>query len=526
MAKVRIAMRKIKEVLRLGFEKGLSMNAIARCCRMGRTTVQEYFRRFKLVALDWSLVKEADEETLEKRLFPQDTTKHASKAPLNYEYLAQEIKKKNMTMEVLWEEYKKEHPEGYQYAQFCNLYRAYRKTLNCTMRQEHKAGEKVFADFGKGDGIKLIDPKTGNLISVNVFVDVWGASNYTFAKAVVGEETLENWFNCSAESFEYFGCCPKAFVPDNPKSVVSKACRYEPDINPSFAEFGQHYDVTIFPARPGKAKDKAKVEAGVKLAKRWILARLRNRVFYSLKELNDAIFGLLERLNNKQMKRQKKSRRELFEILDKPVAQLLPQKTYRFAQWKKVRVNIDYHIEFDQHYYSVPYTLIGQQLEIRITSSIIEVFRRGKRICSHKRSYSLQQRAITVPDHMPKSHREHLEWTPSRILAWAGKYGVSVRGLVDKIMAERTFAEQGYRRCLGIIRLGQKHSAEKLNRACERALRYHAYSYNAVKNILMNGLEDLEDATAATKDAPVIKHENIRGSEYYLTERESIFSDS
>lgn len=513
MAKERIGMRRIKEILRLGFGEKHSMNEIARYLNVGRSTVQDYFRRFRIAGLSWPLSEGLTEEHLEQKLFPESESKKAKRGPINYEYLVEEIKKPDVTLALLWEEYKGQNPNGYQYAQFCNLYRAYRKTLNYSMRQEHKAGEKIFADFGKGDAVTLLDPKSGHRIPVNLFVSVWGASNYTFAEAVKGGETLANWLNCSADAFEYFGCCSKAIVPDNPRSVITKSCRYEPEVNVSYLEFAQHYNVTVFPARPGRAKDKAKVEVGVKLAKRWILARLRNRIFYSLPELNEAIGELLEIFNSKVMKRVKKSRRELFETLDRPNAKPLSEKRYKFAQWKKVKVNIDYHIEFDEHYYSVPYTLIGQVLEIKITSGIIAVFKRGKRLCSHRRSYDLRQRTVTVPEHMPKSHREHLEWTPSRILQWAAKYGEAVKELVEKIMAERSFPEQGYRACLGIIRLERKYSAGKLNKACARALRYRSYSYTAVKNILLKGLEALEEPVQ--KAAPIIQHENIRGTQYY-----------
>ncbi|MFH1542022.1 MAG: IS21 family transposase [bacterium] len=513
MAKERIGMRRIKEVLRLGFGDKYSMNKISRCLNVGRATVQDYFRRFRVARLTWPLAEELTDEHLEQKLFPESERKKTKRGPLNFEYLVEEIKKPDVTLALLWEEYKEQNPNGYQYAQFCNLYRAYRKTLNYSMRQEHKAGEKTFADFGKGDAVTLLDPKSGNRIPVNLFVCVWGASNYTFAKAVEGGESLSNWLNCSADSFEYFGCCSKAIVPDNPRSVISRACRYEPDVNASYAEFAQHYDVTVFPARPGRPKDKAKAEVGVKLAKRWILARLRNRVFYSLGELNEAISELLEIFNDKVMKRFKKSRRQLFETLDRPNAKPLPEKHYEFAQWKKVKVNIDYHIEFDEHYYSVPYTLIKQELEIKITGGLIAVFRRGKRICSHRRSYDSRQKTVTVPEHMPKSHREHLEWTPSRILQWAAKYGQAVKELVEKIMTEHSFPEQGYRACLGIIRLESKYSADKLNRACDRALRYRVHSYSGVRNILLNNLEELEESK--TEKVPAIQHENIRGPEYY-----------
>jgi len=509
MAKERIGMRKIKEVLRLGYENKVSMRKIALCCNLGIATVLEYFRRFRVSGLPWPLPAEISDEVLEYRLFPKNDPKRIAKEPLDYEYLFQEMKKANVTLAILWEEYKQEHPDGYQYSQFCDLYRKYVKSLNYSMRQEHKAGEKTFVDFG--EGLNLIDPKTGAPIPTRLFVSVWGASNYAFATAALGED-LSNWIGVNVSALEHYGCRPKAIVPDNLKSAVTRACRYEPELNPTYAEFARHYDLVIFPARPYRAKDKAKVENGVRLAKRWILAKLRNRTFFSLSALNAAIYELLEELNNKIMKRIKKSRKEMFELLDKPNALPLPEKSYEFAEWKTVRVSIDYHVCFDDHFYSVPYTLIHQELEIRATRNIIEVFKKGERACSHQRSCH-RNRYTTKVEHMPKSHQQYLEWTPTRILEWAEKFGPAVRELAGKIMASRKFPEQAYRSCLGIIRLEKQYPAERLDRACRRALAYRITTYQGVKNILLKGLDNAADRDQI-KSNP-IRHENIRGAGYF-----------
>jgi len=516
MAKERISMRKIKEVLRLGYERGLSMRQVARCCNLGRSTTQEYFRRFRATGLTWPLPEDLTDELLEKQLFPEKEAGQPVREPLNYLYLLQELARPNVTMALLWEEYKQTHPDGYQYSQFCNLIRSYRKTLNYSMRQEHKAGEKVFADFG--EGLKLIDPKTGKAIPTKLFVATWGASTFTFAAATLGED-LASWIEVNVDALEHFGCCPKAIVPDNLKAAVSRACRYEPDLNPTYAEFARHYGLVIFPARPYRPKDKPKVENAVRLAKRWILAKLRDRVFFSLAELNAAIFELLEILNNRHMKRLKKSRRELFELLDKPNALPLPEKRYEFAEWKKVTVSVDYHVCFDNHCYSVPYTLIHQPLEIRVTNQVIEIFKKGQRVCSHQRSYR-QHQFTTKVEHMPKSHQQYLEWTPTRIESWAGKCGPAVKELVNKIMQGRKFPEQAYRSCLGIIRLGNRYAPERLDQACRRALAYRVESYQGVKNILIRGLDKLTSEEKSM--AAPIQHENIRGSEYYLIEESKI----
>lgn len=510
MVMERIRMRKIKEVLRLRFENRLSAEKIGRCCNLGKTTARSYILRFREAGLAWPLSEDVTDEALEQTLFPAAGGKKNKREPLNYEYLVQEMKRSGVTLQLLWEEYKEVTPDGYKYAQFCNLYRAHVKTLNYSMRQEHKAGEKVFVDFGKG--IDIVNCKDGGLVPTKLFVAVWGASNFMFAKTTLGED-LGNWIDVNIAALEYFGCCPKAIVPDNLKSGVNKACRYEPEINPTYADFARHYGMVIFPARPHRPKDKPKAENGVKLAKRWILAKLRNRVFYSVTEVNTAIKKLLGIANLKIMKRIKKSRKELFETLDKPNALPLSAERYEFAEWKKVMVNIDYHVCFNDHYYSVPYTLIRQELEIRAARNIIEIFKKGERICSHKRSYQ-KHKYTTVKEHMPKAHQQYADWGPQRILEWAGKYGPAVKALVEKVMDDRSYPEQAYRSCLGIIRLENKYSAGRLNKACQRALQYNLYSYKGVKNILIKGLDQQNDADK-TESAPVIQHENIRGAGYF-----------
>lgn len=506
-------MRRIREVLRLGYENQITMRKISLCCRLGRGTVQEYFRRFRVSGLPWPVPIEITDEELEQQLFPKNEPTRLAKKTLDYEYLYQEMKEPNVTLSILWEEYKQEQPDGYQYSQFCDLYRQYVKSLNYSMRQEHKAGEKTFVDFGTG--LNLTEPKTGALIPTQLFVSVWGASHYAFATAVLGED-LANWIGANVAALEHYDCHPKAIVPDNLKSAVAKACRYEPEINPTYAEFARHYDLVIFPARPYRAKDKAKVENGVRLAKRWILAKLRKRTFFSLAELNAAIHELLLSLNNKLMQRLKKSRRELFELLDKPKALPLPAKAYEFAEWKTVRASIDYHICFDDHFYSVPYILIHQELEIRATRNIIEVFKKGGRVCSHKRNYC-RHKYTTLVEHMPKTHQQYAEWTPSRILDWAAKYGPSVKELVTQIISRHKFPEQAYRSCLGIIRLEKRFSAERLNLACQRALAYRVETYPGVKNILIKNLDQVKEAVAI--NSAVIQHQNIRGRNYFLADK-------
>jgi transposase len=409
----------------------------------------------------------------------------------------------------LWEEYKRQYPNGYQYSYFCDLFNVYRGKLNYSMRQEHKAGEKVFIDFGDSP-LKIIHPQTGAERSTKIFVCVWGASNYMFAEGCF-DEKLATWIKLNINALEYFGCCPRAMVPDNLKSAVSKASRYEPDINPTYAEFAEHYGTVIFPARPYRPKDKSKAENGVKLAKRWILFRLRNEKFYSLADLNIAIGILLKEFNKRIMKKFRKSRKELFELLDKPHALKLPDSPYEFAEWKKAKVQFNYHVGYEGHNYSVPYTFIHKEVDIKAASTLIEIYHHGKRICSHVRNNKAYG-YTTVTAHMPQSHQRYLEWTPDRILHYAEKYGPAVKSLVQKVMESRKFPEQAYKSCLGIIRLENKYSADRLNLACLRALEYRAYSYNSVVNILQKGLDKQNSLLPAKIQ---INHENIRGANYY-----------
>lgn len=525
MAKRRLCVRRIKEILRLRHELGKSYREIGEICRIGKTTAQEYLLRANAARLRWPLPAEMTEDDLERLLFsnrldisrtePANSAaggnSGAERSPIPFQYIFEELKRPNVTLALLWEEYKQENPDGYQYSWFSEQVKKYRASVNYSMRQEHKAGEKTFVDFGSG--ICIVDRNTGALIPTQLFVSVWGASKYTYAEAVLKEDTA-SWVKVNNNAFWYFKCCSQAVVPDNPKTVVTKACRYEPWISRTFEEFARHYGTVIMPARAVRPKDKALAENGVKLGKRWILARLRNRIFHSIEELNAAIWVILADFNSRKMKRFGKSRNELFETLDKPQALPLPDKPYEYAEWKKAKVNINYHICFEKHDYSVPYTFIHREVEIKATSDIVEVYYKGQRLCSHRRSY-VANGYSTVKEHMPPSHQRYIEWTPERIMEWAGKSGSAVKTMAERIISSRKFPEQAYKSCLGLIRLANHYPEQKLNAACERALKYNIYSYTGVKNILKNGLEEEKEPEAVTK-AP-LHHENLRGAEYFTT---------
>jgi transposase len=431
----------------------------------------------------------------------------------DFDYIYRELKahkKFNLTLDLLWREYKEQYPEGYQYTQFSVLYRRWQKKLDYSMRQDHRGGEKLFVDYG--EGLNLVDVKSGEQISTQLFVAVWGASNYSFAEATLTQQ-LPDWIGSHIRAFEYFGCLPKIVVPDCLKSAVIRACRYEPDLNPTYAEMAEHYGICVLPARPAHPKDKAKVETGVLIAKRWILAVLRHRRFYSLAELNGAIHELLERLNSRALRQLNKSRRELFELFDRPNAVSFPEKPYEYAEWKLATVNIDYHVEVDQHYYSVPFRLVREKLHVRLTAHTVEAFQKGERVVCHVRSF-LPHRHSTFKEHMPPAHQNYLEWTPSRIVTWAKKTGPATAELVQRIIDSRTHPEQAYRSCLGILRLEKHYSGQRLENAATRALKFCALSFKALRNILENGLDRLEENPDGLKPA-LPDHENIRGSGYY-----------
>jgi transposase len=379
------------------------------------------------------------------------------------------------------------------------------------MRQDHRGGEKLFVDYG--EGLNLVDPKSGERISTQLFVAVWGASNYTYAEATLTQQ-LPDWIGSHVRAFSYFGCLPKIVVPDCLKGAVSRACRYEPELNPTYAEMAEHYGICVLPARPVHPRDKAKVETGVLIAKRWILAAIRHSTFYSLAELNSAIRELLERLNSRALRKLKQSRQELFELFDHPQAKPLPETAYEYAEWRVATVNIDYHIEVEKHYYSMPFRLIREKLDIRLTASTLEAFLKGERVAAHVRSY-LPHSHSTLKEHMPPSHQNYLEWTPSRIVDWAKKIGPSTAELVKKIIESRTHPEQAYRSCLGILRLEKHYPKERLEKAAQRALKFGALSFKSLRNILSSGLDRLEEQQQDGSQSALLAHENIRGSHYY-----------
>ena len=510
-------MRKIKNVLRLKFQLHLSDRQIARSCALARSTVAEYVRRAQRAGLSWPLPEGWDDRTITHRLFPPTGKSPPTPRPLpDFATVHEErCRHKHVTLMLLWDEYKQGYPEGYQYSQFCDLYPRWRRQLDLVLRQEHRAGEKLFVDYA-GDTVPIVDRHTGKTQDAWIFVAVLGASNYTYAEASLRQD-LPSWLAAHTRALEFLGGCPRVVVPDNTKDAVHRPCRYEPDLNASYAAWAAHYGVAVIPARVRSPRDKAKVESGVLVVERWILAALRHRTFFSLGELNEAIAELLVRLNSRTFRKLPGNRRQRFEDLDRPALGPLPSQRYVFAQWKKTRVNIDYHIEFDRHYYSVPYVLVGQKVELRTTVTTVEIFHQGRRVASHRRSYE-PGKATTLPEHRPECHRRYLEWSPSRLIHWAQKVGPHTAAVVEKILQSRRYPEQSYRSCLGILRLGSTFGEERLERACRRALRLQACSYKSIQSILKTGL-DREAEPSGLPKRPPIEHANVRGAEYFEGEK-------
>jgi len=509
-------MRRFKELMRLKFEAKLTHRQIARGLGLGAGTVSRYVHLLQAAGLSWPPPEGLSDADIERRLFPEPAVRpRADKVAPDYAAMHHELKRKGVTLALLWEEYYEQvGPErAYRYSQFCDRYRRFRKRLKRSMRQTHRAGEKLFVDYA-GPSVEIIDPESGEVRQAQLFVAVLGASSYTYAEATWSQQ-LPDWCEAHARAFTFLGGCPELVVPDNLKSGVSKACRYEPDLNPTYMQLAAHFSVAVLPARPYKAKDKAKVEVGVQLVERWILARLRHHTFFSLSELNAAIAKLLVDLNARPFRKLPGSRRELFERLDQPVLKPLPSIAYRYTEVKKASVYIDYHVEVDAHYYSVPHRLVGAKVEVHTSATTVAVYHRGHCVAQHARSRRVGQHT-TVAEHMPKSHRAHAQWTPGRFLNWATDIGPATTAVVKHLLTRRPHPEHGYRSCLGLLNLHKRYGRERLEAACVRARSIGSLTRKSVLSILSQGLDRVAaPAPEQTTLAFTESHPNLRGSDYY-----------
>ncbi len=457
-------MRKIREVLRLKFERGLGHRAIAASCAIGKGSVCDYLSRAREAGLTWEQAEKVTDAEVERMLFRQLGRNEPSlRAPIDFVWVHRELRRAGVTLQLLWLEYQEAVAKAagearpYQYSQFCDLYAGFRDKLEPSMRQTHRAGEKAFVDYS-GKKPVIVDPDTGGATEAELFVMVMGASNYTYAEAT-HTQRLGDFIASNVRAFDYFGCVPEIVVPDQLRSAVSGPHRYDPDINRTYLEMAQHYGLAIIPARPRKPKDKAKVEAGVLVAQRWILASLRNRTFFSLGELNEAISALLDRLNTRPFQKLEGCRRSAFDSIDRPAMRPLPRTRYVLADWKDAKVDIDYHVSYDDRFYSVDHTLVGAQVEVRATATMVEILHGGRCIAAHQRSYGPKGTATTREQHRPKSHRDYGAWPPSRIIGWAGTIGPSAAAVAERILTDKPHPEQGYRSCRALIRTASKYGS-------------------------------------------------------------------
>jgi len=505
-------MRRIREVLRQRWECGLSERTVASSCSLARSTVAKYVQRAQAAGLSWPLPEGLTDEELERRLFPAESPAETGAAIVpDWADVHRQLSRKGMTLRLAWEEYKAAHPDGLQYTQFCVRYRAWRETLDLPMRQDHKAGEKLFVDYC-GQTMPVTDRKTGEVHEAQIFVAVLGASSYTYVEAC-WTQRLPEWIMVHVHTFAYLGGVPALVVCDNLRAGVSLAHRYEPEANRTYEDLAEHYGCAVLPTRVRKPKDKAKVEKGVQDVERRILAPLRGRTFFSLAELNEAIAPLLVQHNEHPFQKLPGSRRSLFEELDRPALRLLPPHPYEYAEWRKARVNIDYHVAVGGNFYSVPYQLVNEWLDVRLTTTAVECFHKHKRVASHLRLQRQGQYA-TVTAHMPKAHQDYAQWTPERLVHWAGKTGPETVRVVETILRSRPHPQQGFRACLGLMRLGKEYGPERLEAACTRALATHTVGFKSIESILKRGL----DKTALPQkppEKPPLDHDNIRGPEYY-----------
>ena len=508
----RLSMRKIKEVLRLKWGQGLSNRQIAQACGVARPTVGEYLRRADQAGLRWPLPATLSDTQLEQQLFPPPPNLPAETRGIpDWSVTQRELKGKGVTLFLLWQEYRAAHPDGYQYSWYCDQYRAWRGKIDVVMRQDHRAGEKLFVDYA-GQTASIIDRTTGEVRQAQIFVAVLGASNYTYAEAT-WSQNLPDWIGSHVRAFRYLGGVPELVVPDNLRSGVKRAHRYEPDINPTYLDMANWFGVAVLPARVRRPRDKAKAENGVLVVERWILAVLRHREFFSLAELNTTLSELLEKLNTRPFKKLPGCRRTHFEQIDQPALRPLPAEPYCYAEWTQARVHIDYHVAIKEHYYSVPHALIKQQLDVRITANTVECFHRGQRVASHRRSYQ-KGHHTTVAAHMPEAHRHAGDWSPERLINWAAKTGVATQALISKVLASRQHPQQAYRACLGILRLGKAYGDKRLEAACRRALTLGTCRYKSIESILKHRLD--ERPLTEQQELPLpADHGNIRGPAYY-----------
>lgn len=511
VANRRVAMHHVREVLRLYKDVRLSGRSIAGSLGISRSAVSRIIGRFEEAGLSWPLPSQMEESQLEAVLYGKPQGRPMSRPEPDFPAVHEELRRKGVTLQLLWMEYKERDPDGYAYSQFCERYRRWRKTTDISMRQNHVPGDKCFVDYA-GAPLRFVDPQTGEIQEACLFVAVLGASNYTYAEAHLTQD-ISSFVGGHVRAFAYFGGVPALLVPNNLKAGVHKADRYESELNRTYADMAAYYGTAVLPARPHKPKDKAKMEVGGQIAERWIIAARRHRTFFSLAELNQAIRALLERLNHRPFQKREGSRRSQFEQIDRPALRPLPDAPYELATWRRARMHIDCHIELERVYYSVPHAFVAKEVDVRTTEHVVEIFHQGRRLAGHPRERCPGARRTEV-SHLPKAHQKHLEWNPERLVAWGRTVGPSTATLIERMLLDKPHPEMGYRACLGVLSLSKKYTPQRLERAAERALAIGSPRLHSVRSILQRGLDRLDGNEPMGRSGDTA-HAHVRGAAYY-----------
>lgn len=506
-------MRKLRDILRLRFEAGLSYRQIQAATKASLGFIQKLIARANALALTWPLPEDMDDATLEALFYPQrgqteTTTRYVQPDCLD---IHQQLKQKGVTLQLLWQEYREQVGDrAYSRSQFCDIYRRWQKKQKRSMRQIHKAGEKCFVDYC-GQTIPIVNPHTGEIRDCQIFVGVLGASNYTYAEATLTQK-LSDWLASHTRMFNAFGGVTEIVVPDNLRSAVNKPCRYDPDLNPSYQQLAEHYDIAVIPARPYKPKDKSKAEVAVLIVERWILARLRRHTFFSLAEVNQCIKALLIELNEKPFKQLPGNRASAFKQLDKPALKPLPAHPYEYVDIKTAKVNIDYHVQYKHHCYSVPHHYVGERIELHVSDKLVTAYFKRQQIAQHARRFTPGM--STIDSHMPERHAKHLKWTPERLLAWASRVGPDTHDWIKRQLEIKTHPEQAYRVCLGLLNLSREYPENRINAACRMANDSDLLRLKQIKSILKSHRDQLPDQLDLMVELPQ-DHDNVRGPEHF-----------
>ena len=505
-------MRQIRETLRLHLQAGLTYSEVARALKLSKSVVGKYVSLARVAGVDWAVAQTLTDVELEGRLYRPPVPRASDQLAPDFAAIHHELKRPGVTLMLLWEEYASGNAQAYKYTSFCIKYRAWAQSLKRSMRQVHGAGEKLFVDYA-GQTVPIIDAVTGEISAAQIFVATLGASSYTYACATP-RQTTADWIGAQVQALEFFGGVPRLIVPDQARALIKHPDTYDPQPNRTYEEFASHYGCALLAARPAHPRDKPKVEGAVLLVERWILARLRNRRFFSLAELGVAITELIADLNLRPFQKLPGCRRDAFLSLDAPALSPLPATRYAVGSWKQAKVNVDYHVEFEGHYYSVPHRLVGISVEMRAGAGLLEVFHANQRVGCHALS-ARRGHHTTLPEHMPASHRAHLEWTPAKLIKWGSSIGVATAGVVTWQLENRPHPEQGYRACLGLKRLAREYTPARLEAACARALAIRSPTYRSVASILKSGLDRQHAYPPTTASTALPEHENVRGADYY-----------